>query len=158
MTKMEETLRGYEMFQMNYWIWWIAAVVLLGLEVFTFSNFLIWTAVASAITGFVLFFVPSLTLEYQLITFSVTAFLSLVLGRYYVHSYPTKSQQPFLNVRGREYVGRVMTLEEPIVDGIGKIRVGDTFWRIEGEDCAAGTQVKVMGVDSTRLQVSPVDK
>ncbi len=144
------------MFQMNYWVWWIIAIVLLGLEIFTFSNFLIWTAIASAITGLVLFFLPDMTLEYQLITFSVTAFLSLVLGRYYFHSYPIETQQPFLNVRGGEYVGRVMTLEEPIVNGIGKIKIGDTFWRIEGKDCATGTQVKIMGVDSTRLQVSPM--
>jgi hypothetical protein len=39
-----------------------------------------------------------------------------------------ESDQPKLNRRGEQYVGRTFTLEEPIVNGHGKIRVDDSTW------------------------------
>ena len=63
------------------------------------------------------------------------------------------SEQPLLNRRAEQYVGRVFTLQEPIVNGRGRLRVDDTVWRVEGEDCPAGTAVEVTGVDATLLRV-----
>ena len=48
------------------------------------------------------------------------------------------ADQPFLNRRAEGYVGRAFTLEKPIVDGIGTIRIDDTVWRVSGPDCPAG--------------------
>ncbi len=58
-----------------------------------------------------------------------------------------------LNRRGAQYVGRLFTLEQPIVNGVGKLRVDDTTWKIIGEDCPVGTRVRVSGVESTVLKV-----
>jgi membrane protein implicated in regulation of membrane protease activity len=57
-------------------------------------------------------------------------------------------------LRGQRYVGRVFTLDEPIVNGRGKIRVDDTTWNIEGADLAAGVSVEVTSVDGTILKVA----
>ena len=65
------------------------------------------------------------------------------------------SDAPNLNVRGAQYVGRMVTVEEPIRGGRGKVRVGDTVWQAEGADAPAGTRVKVTGVRNTVLVVSP---
>ena len=40
--------------------------------------------------------------------------------------------RPFLNRRAEGYVGRIFTLDKPIVDGIGTIRIDDTVWRVSG--------------------------
>jgi membrane protein implicated in regulation of membrane protease activity len=58
-----------------------------------------------------------------------------------------------LNRRAEQYVGRVFTLSEPIVNGTGKIRVDDSSWKVSGADCDANTKVKVISVDGTVLKV-----
>ena len=40
----------------------------------------------------------------------------------------------FLNRRSDALVGRVFTLEKPIIDGIGTVRIDDTVWRVAGPD------------------------
>ena len=67
--------------------------------------------------------------------------------------HPTETDQPRLNRRGEQYIGRTFTLDEPIVNGLGKIRVDDSTWKIEGGDCAAGTRITVVGVDGVVLKV-----
>ncbi|WP_338063185.1 NfeD family protein [endosymbiont of Riftia pachyptila] len=58
-----------------------------------------------------------------------------------------------LNRRGEQYLGRSFTLEDPIINGEGKIRVDDTTWKIRGNDCPGGSQIKVIGVDGVVLLV-----
>jgi len=50
-------------------------------------------------------------------------------------------------------IGQTFTLEKPIVDGVGTIRVGDTIWRVSGTDRPAGGRVKVTRVDGANLIV-----
>jgi inner membrane protein len=73
----------------------------------------------------------------------------------WAHPSISKSDQPDLNRRAEQLVGRVLLLEEAIEGGRGKVRVGDTLWLAEGADLAAGTRVKVTGVRRDALQVVP---
>jgi membrane protein implicated in regulation of membrane protease activity len=61
-----------------------------------------------------------------------------------------------LNRRGEQYVGRVVTLKEPIVDGHGKVQLDDSTWKITGDDCDAGTQIKITSVNNVVFQVEKV--
>ncbi|MCK4710234.1 MAG: NfeD family protein, partial [Gammaproteobacteria bacterium] len=63
------------------------------------------------------------------------------------------SDHPTLNRRGEQYVGRTFTLDEPIVNGMGKIRVDDSTWKISGNDCDSGSKVKVTGIEGTIFKV-----
>ena len=54
---------------------------------------------------------------------------------------------PFLNRRNEALVGREFTLEKPIVDGSGTVRIDDTVWRVAGPDAPAGSRVKVVRAD-----------
>ena len=58
-----------------------------------------------------------------------------------------------LNRRTDALVGRVFTLEKPIVDGIGTVRIDDTVWRVRGPECPAGSRVKVVRSDGASLTV-----
>ena len=62
---------------------------------------------------------------------------------------------PFLNKRAEAYVGRVFTLEKPIVGGNGTVRIDDSVWRVAGPDCPAGSRVKVSRADAATLVVEP---
>ena len=46
-----------------------------------------------------------------------------------------------LNRRIEALVGRVYTLDKPIVDGVGAVRIDDTVWRVSGADQPAGSRV-----------------
>ena len=50
-------------------------------------------------------------------------------------------------------MGQSFPLVEPIDQGYGKIRVGDGVWTVAGQNAAAGTTVRVVGVDGTILRV-----
>ncbi len=68
---------------------------------------------------------------------------------------PDGERAAALNQRARHYVGRIFTLEQPIVNGEGKIRVDDSLWKIRGADCPSGTRVEVTDIDGVVLKIRP---
>lgn len=147
-----------DLFQLlEYWHWLLLAVLLIIFEVFAPGIFFLWMGLAAGIVGLVTWFMPDLIWEWQIIGFAVLSVLTAVTGRAWLVKNPIKTDQPQLNRRGEQYVGRVFTLDEAIVNGSGKIRVDDSTWKIEGSDCAAGTKVKVTGVDGVVLLVECLD-
>jgi membrane-bound ClpP family serine protease len=57
--------------------------------------------------------------------------------------------------RGAQYVGRRFGLVTPIVNGRGRIKLGDSSWAVAGPELPAGRIVEVTGVEGTVLQVRP---
>ena len=140
----------------DYWHWWILAGILLIIEVAAPSFFFLWLSVAAGITGLALLAVPDLGWEYQILLFSGLSIISLTLFKRYQHAHPVTTDQPALNRRGEQYIGRTFTLEEPISNHTGVIRVDDSTWRITGADLPSGTTITVVGVDGVILKVEPV--
>jgi membrane protein implicated in regulation of membrane protease activity len=64
------------------------------------------------------------------------------------------ASNPFLNKRADALVGRVFTLEKPIIDGSGTVRIDDTIWRVAGPDTPAGTRVRVVEAKGANLTVA----
>lgn len=142
--------------QINYWHWWVLSISLLMLEFLalgTFGSFFLWPAIASAALGFLMLLFPMLPLQVQVLILGVISIVSVVIGRAYLGKHPLSQDQPFLNQRGAELVGHVYTVSEAIVNGVGKIIVGDGVWIVEGPDCPVGTNVKVLSSGGVRLQV-----
>jgi membrane protein implicated in regulation of membrane protease activity len=143
--------------QAEYWHWWVLGVVLLILEVFSPGAFFLWLGLAAGVVGAVLLLLPDLDWQLQLLLFAVLSVVSIVAGRSWLRRHPIETDLPTLNRRGEQYVGRVFTLEQPVVNGTGKIRVDDTTWKIRGDDREAGSRVRVTGVDGTVLLVDSAD-
>ncbi len=141
--------------EIEFWHWWIAAIVLVVIEVFAPGTVALWMGISAAAVGFLLLAAPDLTWQTQFLVFAVLSVATVVGWRAYQLRHPTVSDQPALNRRGEQYVGRTFTLDEAIVNGRGKIHVDDTMWKVEGQDMAQGTQVQVTGVDGTVLTVEP---
>ena len=140
----------------TFWHWWIFAALLITFEVLLPTFYLLWTGIAALIVGLIVWFVPSLFWEWQVVIFAVLSVLSIVVWRNYAKKNPAVSDEPLLNRRGEQYVGRVVTLSEPIVDGHGKVQLDDSTWKIHGEDCDAGTKIKITGVNNVVFQVEKV--
>jgi len=63
--------------------------------------------------------------------------------------------KPLLNRRAEQNIGHSFPLATAIVNGRGRVQIADSTWQVEGEDCAKGTMVKVVGVDGATLRVEP---
>ena len=125
----------------------------LFLELLLPAAFFLGMAIAAGLLGLLLLAWPEIPWEWQLIGFSLLAIVTIWGWRRYLWSNPIRSDRPRLNRRGEQYVGRVFTLEHPIVNGRGKLKVDDTTWKVRGEDCPAATRVRVTGVEGVELLV-----
>jgi membrane protein implicated in regulation of membrane protease activity len=140
----------------DHWHWWILAVLLVVLEAFAPGTFFMWMGISAGLVGLLVLIAPGMGWEYQVFAFAVLSVASIVAWRIYFGKHPVKTDQPTLNRRGEQYVGRTFTLTEPMENNSGKIRVDDTTWKINGADCASGSKVKVTGVDGVILQVEVI--
>lgn len=145
-------------FDVVFWHWWSLGAVLLIVELLAPGMFFIWLGESAFMVGAVLWLWPGLSLESQGLLFSVLAVLSVGVFRRFLQRNPIQSDRPLLNQRTAQYVGRVFALEEPILNGRGKIRVDDSIWRVEGEDCPAGIQVRVVDAEGVILRVVRADQ
>ena len=134
------------------WNWFIVAVGLFVLETIVPGVHFIWFGLAAVIIG-ALGLVIDIAWEWQLITFAIISCITVFLVRRYAGPDMASSDEPELNVRAAQYVGRVVLVEEAIADGRGKVRVGDTVWNAQGSDAPQGTRVKVTGTNGTVLLV-----
>jgi inner membrane protein len=138
---------------LGVWNWWVLAGIMLVLEMLTASFFFLWLGAAAAIVGLIMFF-ADWSWQVQISVFAVLAVLLLVASRLWLKpGGGTGGRQ--LNRRAERLVGRVYDLEEPISNGSGKIKVGDTVWLVRGSDLPKGKAVKVVGSESTTLLVEP---
>ncbi len=140
------------MFSPEFWHWWMLAAVLLIVETLSPTFFTLWIAIAATITGFVLYMMPQIEWQYQVLLFAILSVVSIVAWRAYHIKKPVTSDQPLLNRRGEQYIGRIVTMDRPVIDGYGKVQIDDLIWKIKGEDCPAGTKVKIVGIDNIVLQ------
>ncbi|WP_231880875.1 NfeD family protein [Halothiobacillus diazotrophicus] len=141
------------MVQFDFWGWLILAVALIAIEVLAPSSFFLWMGIAAALVGGILFLIPGLDWPYQIALFALLSVVTVFIGRRVFRPQRQETDHPTLNQRGAQYIGRHFTLEEPIVNGVGWLRVGDSRWRALGTDMPAGTVVQVVSVDSTNLVV-----
>jgi inner membrane protein len=146
MTEMFETLGN--------WNWLIFGVILMALEVLAPGIFLFWLGLAALLVGLI-GSVLHPSWEVEILLFAAFAIAAVPLWRRMARSNTAVSESnPFLNRRTEALVGRVFTLEKPIIDGAGTVRIDDTIWRIAGPDTPAGTRVKIVHVSGADLTVA----
>lgn len=64
------------------------------------------------------------------------------------------SDEPDLNQRHAQLVGRSAVVAEAIVRGRGKVQIDDTLWPAEGPDLPSGTPVRIGGAKNGVLVVA----
>ena len=143
-----------EMFTtLGTWNWLIFGFILMALEVLAPGVFLFWLGLAALLVGLISFAVV-ISWQIQLVMFAVFAAAAVPVWRRLARGRTDGSTSPFLNKRTEALLGREFTLEKPIIDGNGTVRLGDTVWRVAGPDTPAGTRVKVVHVDGVNLTVA----
>src|SRR6202161_4217839 len=144
-----------EMFStLGTWNWLIFGLILIALELLAPGVFLFWLGLAALLVGLLSFAIhPSW--ELQILLFAAFAAAAVPLWRRVArHHGAVSKSNPFLNKRADALVGRVFTLEKPIVDGSGTVRIDDTIWRVAGLDAPAGSGVRIVQADGASLTVA----
>jgi len=139
-----------------YWHWWILAVVLIILEIFTPGAFFMWMSAAAGIVGLILLAMPDLTWQAQFLLFSFLSVIAIIAGKAWFNRNPIQTEMPTLNERENDLIGKVFDVEQAIVNGSGRVKVGESTWKANGPDCKAGDSVRVVGVDGSELKVELV--
>ena len=134
------------------WAWFVAGLVLLALELVVPGGYFLWLGSAGLVTG-LLSFIPGLTWSWQVSIFGLLAIVIVVGWTLVTRNRKEKTDNPFLNRRAERFVGHEAVIDEPIRDGIGRLKLGDSVWRIAGPDLAAGQRVRVVGADGAVLKV-----
>ena len=140
--------------ELGPWVWMILAAILFVLELISPGIFFMWFGVAAAITGLIVFRYD-MSWQWQLVSFAVLSLITVLLANRYLRQNPLESERPLLNERAVQLVGQSFELLDPIVDGRGSIKTGDTIWRVEGPELPVGARIKVVGADGTLLKVVP---
>ncbi len=144
-----------EMFYtLGTWNWLIFGFILMALELAAPGVFLFWLGLAALLVGLASFALhPSW--QTQLLMFAVFAACAVPVWRRLARGANAgAASSPFLNRRADALVGRVFTLEKPIIDGSGTVRIDDTVWRVAGPDTPAGSRVRIVRADGANLTVA----
>ncbi|MBZ0163566.1 MAG: NfeD family protein [Notoacmeibacter sp.] len=144
--------------ELGPWNWIVLGFVLLAAEILAPGVFLIWIGLAALVVGIISLIIwgPGTALwtwQVQVLVFLAMSGLSVLIGKRLVGGKDGDTDLPLLNRRSEQLVGRTATLAEPIVNGYGRVRIGDTLWRVRGTDSEAGTQVRIVRVEDNELVV-----
>ncbi len=148
---------GWIIDQLGPWNWMALGLVLLTAEILLPGVYLLWIGIAALIVGAVslaLWNAGFWTWEIQVLVFLALSVLCAIAARRITATRET-SDQPLLNRRAEQLVGQTATISEAISDGRGRVRIGDTTWRVTGPDLPVGTRVRIVAVSDLELVVEP---
>ncbi|MET0136783.1 MAG: NfeD family protein [Sphingobium sp.] len=136
------------------WVGWMVFAVVLAIgEIVLPGIFLIWIAIAAAVTGGAAFILPTLPLPAQILAFALLCLIATWGGRRWCRDNPVASTDPLLNDRAARLVGRSVTVVDAIADGEGRVRIDDGTWNAIGPDAPVGTQMVVITAQGATLTV-----
>lgn len=134
------------------WHWLTLGAVLCIIEIVISCNILLWPGLAALATGLLTLAAPMLSWQLQIVLFGILAIVATIVGRAYFKKLHG-TDQPLLNRRAEQFIGRILTLTAPIEDGLGSAIIDQTRWRLIGPDSPSGQKVKVIGLQGSSLVV-----
>ncbi|MGX9720777.1 NfeD family protein [Stenotrophomonas acidaminiphila] len=133
--------------------WAALAVILFAAEAMAPGAFMLWMGLAATAVFLVVWAYDGLAVLMQVVLFVVLSFVSIQVYRTWFRRRARPSEQPLLNRRAEQLVGRVVVLDQAIANGAGRAKVDDAFWVVAGPDLPAGSHVRVVAVDGMTLKV-----
>lgn len=138
--------------------WAVFALVLFALEVMAPGAFMLWLAFAASAVLVVVWAMPGVPFLLQAVLFVVLGFVSILIYRkWFRGNDDAPTDQPALNRRTEQLLGRVVVLQSAIERGTGRVQIADAYWTVSGADLPAGASVRIVGADGMILVVEAVD-
>ena len=139
--------------------WLVLGLLLMVAELFNPGAFLLWLGLGALLTALVVMVTAGMAPVWQFVLFGALSLAAILAYREWRRRHPRieSSDRPLLNQRAAQLVGGTHLLHEPVVDGRGRLKIGDAFWTITGPDALAGSRVRIVTTDGVTLTVRPVD-
>lgn len=142
----------------DVFFWAVVALLLVAAEVMAPGAFMLWLAFAAAAMFVLAWLFPDMPIVLQAVLFVVLGFSSILAYRKWLQQrQEPESDQPALNRRTAQLVGRIVPLERAIERGTGRVQIADAYWEVSGPDLPAGASVRIVGAEGMTLRVEPVD-
>ena len=140
-----------------FWHWWALAAVLLVCEMLLPGVVFMFLACGAVVAGLVLLVAAGTSIELQLVVFAIVSVASAVALRPLLRRLQVAGTGGggSLNARGDSMVGKTLVLDQPILAGRGRAKIGDGSWTVVGPDMAAGARVRVVAVNGNEVTVAP---
>ena len=125
------------------WTWVAFGLLILGIEILTPSTFLLWPGLSALLVGVITLILgvdnPIWPWQAQVLVFLIMSVVIALIGRNMLRNKNwDHSENPELNERGAQLIGQTAVLHDSISNGMGRVRIGDTTWRVKGPDAKAG--------------------
>lgn len=134
---------------MGWWQWFSFGVALLAVELMFPGIFMLWFGI-SALTTALIVFALDISGTFPIIVFLIAGICSSFLG----HNYQKKCKAQLVNNLEKNFVGRTITLQCAIENGIGREKIDNSYWTLKGLDLNKGEKVIITGVEGNSLLVS----
>lgn len=112
-----------------------------------------WLGVGAGLTGLFMLLNPEGLWRWQFLLVVIGVLIAPLLADLW-HSL----QKVFTEYPGKQLIGQVITLEQPILEGKGSIRLDNLEWQLAGVDCPAGTQAKIIAINDRTLYITPLSQ
>ncbi|MTI13730.1 NfeD family protein [Sansalvadorimonas verongulae] len=138
--------------ELQPWHWVVFCFLLLGMEALGAGGFLLGAAAAAVLQGFLLWLVPDMGWAVQFSVFGAGALIFTVVWWFFLRKSGQNSEEPLLNDRAAQMVGRIVVLDQNLPGGHGRIQIGDTKWKVRAnQTLEAGATVVVVGSEGMTL-------
>lgn len=134
------------------WLWLIGGIVLLIAELLAPGVLLVWIGAAAIVTGvFALLF--DIGTAGELALFALYSLLAVTIARRWFADRPVATENPTLNDRSAQLIGRTATVMESVSEHGGRVHLGDSEWSARGGPAEPGDHVRITGVEGNCLLV-----
>lgn len=148
-------------FELLYWHWVVFGVLLMLSELALASFFILWFGVAAILVGALLFFVPTIDLNWQIFIWTVAS--ALLAFFWFKYLKPLSIDKTKAGLSREAIVGEVgQVISAPSGDRRGQLRfpapiLGSDEWTIISQDTLVeGDRVRVKDVSGNSLVVEKV--
>ena len=142
----------------NYgvWAWVVGGILLLAIELIAPGGVFVWLGGAAIVTGLISLTIP-MGQPLQWAVFGGLSVLGLVGWLALRRRVEKETDSPFLNRRAERHVGKEGFLSTAIVGQNGRMKLGDSVWRVSGPELPVGHLVRVVGNQGTVLNVESAE-
>ncbi|MDN3613537.1 NfeD family protein [Vibrio gallaecicus] len=140
--------------QVNHWHWLAFGLALLSVELLGAAGYFLWLGISAMLVGVLVAVLP-IGWQVQWLSFGSFSLITTWLWwRRQLSQDKASDKSRDLNQRDKQLIGKTIRLDEDIIKGNCRVKLGDSSWSaISNEDLKAGTEVVVTDVDGIILTI-----
>lgn len=146
--------------QNTHWVWLIAGILFMALEIFGASGYLLVAGISASILAFASYLFPDMALKWQLLLFGFNLVAFAIALTVWFRTRDKASLGVDVGKPGSDLIGSIHHLQNPLVFGRSKIRLQDANWDVSCpgfDELDVGTAVRIVEVHGRNLIIEKVD-